>query len=119
MVKTVSATEAKNRLGAVLQEVSRSNQPILIEVRGQPHAVLISTAEWDRFQQLDRQMRLSEAARLMDEIRAEAAVLNSDLSAEEADALAIEVVAEIRGERREEQRRIAESEPTWIEDNRS
>ncbi len=41
-VRTLSATEAKNRFGAVLREVSRSGGPIIIERGGKPVAVILS-----------------------------------------------------------------------------
>jgi prevent-host-death family protein len=41
-VRTLSATEAKNRFGAVLREVSRSGGPIIVERGGKAVAVILS-----------------------------------------------------------------------------
>ncbi len=41
-MKKMSATEVKNRLGAVLREVTRTEEPILIERDGRPVAVIVS-----------------------------------------------------------------------------
>lgn len=41
-VRAISATEAKNRFGAVLREVARTGGPILIERDGAPVAVILS-----------------------------------------------------------------------------
>ena len=45
-MKTVSATEIKNRLGRYLQAVAA--EPIAIEKSGHPVAVLLSYADYDR-----------------------------------------------------------------------
>lgn len=53
-VKRVSATEAKVHLGELLQEVARSDQPVIIQTRGQDRAVLISYKEFQT-RQFDKQ----------------------------------------------------------------
>ena len=47
-IKTVSATEAKNRFGGVLREVSRTDEPILVERDGKPVAVILSFEAYER-----------------------------------------------------------------------
>ena len=42
MAKTVTATEAKNRLGALMNEVIESNEPVIIELRGRPKIAMIT-----------------------------------------------------------------------------
>jgi prevent-host-death family protein len=111
MTRTVTATEAKNRLGALMREVVTSNQPVLIELRGQPGVALISAGELERFRQLDRERRLADARSLMAQIRMESAERNADLTPEQADALAIDVLGEVRAERRD--RAAAEPDPNW------
>jgi prevent-host-death family protein len=39
---TLSATEVKNRFGAVLREIARTGGPILVERDGRPVAVILS-----------------------------------------------------------------------------
>lgn len=46
-MRTISATEAKNRFGSVLNEVSRTGGPILIERSGHPLAVIISVDSYE------------------------------------------------------------------------
>ncbi len=46
--KTVSATEAKNRFGGVLREVSRTDVPIVVERDGKPVAVILSIEAYER-----------------------------------------------------------------------
>ena len=45
-MKRVAATEAKNRLGAILDDAQR--EPIVIERQGREVAVVISMADFDR-----------------------------------------------------------------------
>lgn len=45
--KVFSATEAKNRFGAVLREVARTGGPIFIERGGRPAAVILSLRNYE------------------------------------------------------------------------
>jgi prevent-host-death family protein len=90
-MKTVSATEAKNRLGAFLGEVSRGEGDVVIESHGKPTAVLVSYDDYRALREAQDEQRRREAMeglrRLRDEVRAR----NQDLSEEEADAIAEDV----------------------------
>ena len=44
---TLSATEIKNRFGAVLREVTRTGGPILVERDGRPVAVILSLRAYE------------------------------------------------------------------------
>ena len=46
-MRAVSATEAKNRFGAVLREVSCIGGPILIQRAGRPVAVMLSVRAYE------------------------------------------------------------------------
>jgi len=46
-MRTLSATEVKNRFGAVLREVTRTGGPILIERDGCPVAVILSLQAYE------------------------------------------------------------------------
>jgi prevent-host-death family protein len=48
LVRTLSATEVKNRFGAVLREVVRTGRPILVERDGHPTAVILSVSTYER-----------------------------------------------------------------------
>ena len=63
-MKRVAATQAKNRLGAVLDDAQR--EPIVIQRQDRDIAVVISIAEFER-------MRASNVAALLDASRAVAA----------------------------------------------
>lgn len=46
-MRVLSATEAKNRFGAVLREVIRTGEPILVEKDGRPVAVIMSAQAYE------------------------------------------------------------------------
>lgn len=46
-MRTVSATEAKNRFGAMLREVTRTGGPLVITRVGRPVAVILSLASYE------------------------------------------------------------------------
>lgn len=49
-VRTLSATDVKNRFGRVLREISKSGGPIVVERGGKPVAVILSVDEYQRSQ---------------------------------------------------------------------
>ena len=49
-VRTLSATDVKNRFGRVLREISKSGGPIVVERGGKPVAVILSVDEYRRSQ---------------------------------------------------------------------
>ena len=46
-VRTLSATEVRNRFGAMLREVARTGGPILVERDGEPAAVILSVSAYE------------------------------------------------------------------------
>jgi prevent-host-death family protein len=48
MLRSLPATEVKNRLGRVLREVAKSGGPIYVERDGKPVAVILSISEFER-----------------------------------------------------------------------
>ena len=66
-MKTVAATEAKNRLGAILDAAQR--EPIVIRRQNRDIAVVLSMADYDRL----RAANVRAFLELRDEIAAEAA----------------------------------------------
>jgi prevent-host-death family protein len=48
MEQTMTATDARIRFGEVLRRVSEEGQRIIVERAGQPKAVIISVAEYER-----------------------------------------------------------------------
>lgn len=100
VTRKISATEAKNRLGAYLKMATEDGDAVIVENRREPSAVIISFEAYQRLRaaqtMLDRQRRLAELDRIA-ELQAER---NSDLTEETADALIQQYLAEDREARR-------------------
>jgi prevent-host-death family protein len=97
--RTISATEAKNRLGAYLKMATEDGDAVIVENRREPSAVIISFDTYQRLRDaqtmLDRQRRLAELDRII-EVQSER---NRDLTEETAEALIQRYLAEDREER--------------------
>ena len=66
-MRTLSATEVKNRFGAVLREVARTGGPILVKRGGRPVAVILSIEAYQEVLRASRppttdQVNLARAA---------------------------------------------------------
>ena len=90
-MKTVSATEAKNRLGALIGEVANGSGAIAIERHGHPSVIVVSAEEWAEVTEMRERLRRKEAWEQLMEIAREVSARNADLTQEEADALADEI----------------------------
>ncbi len=93
-MKTVSATEAKNRLGALIGDVVSGREDIVIENHGTPRAVLISFDHYRELVDAREQQRRREAMEDLRQLRAEVLAQNQDLDDEAADRLIQEIRAE-------------------------
>jgi antitoxin Phd len=58
-MKSMAAREAKNRFGEVLDIAQR--EPVRIEKKGRPVAVVLSTEAYERFEALEEEVWLSRA----------------------------------------------------------
>ncbi len=88
MTKTVSATEAKARLGALLQQAAEEDEAIVIASRGKPRAVLLS---FDRYSQMQAIVEETRRRQLLDRLEALGRRLQESghsLSPEEVERLA-------------------------------
>lgn len=88
MPKTVSATEAKNGLAALIGWVSRNRDEVIVESHGEPVAAIISYAEYESLKELREQARRRAALESLRGLRRRTLAKNADLTDEEADALA-------------------------------
>ena len=90
IMKTVNALEIRNRLGAVLDDLEQTQEPILIEKGRELRAVLITPKDFKtRF--LDRQAE-EERDRVLDTIR----TLREDIEIEKS---TVDLLRELRGYR--------------------
>jgi prevent-host-death family protein len=95
MSKTVTATEAKNKLGSIMAWVVNNQDEVIIENRGNPHVVLVPYDEYDKLKGLREQVRRAEAWARLQQVAQEVQGKNRDLTSEEADELADRFVREV------------------------
>jgi len=90
-IKTVSVSEAKNQLSAVMEWAVENPGGVVIESRGRPKVAVLSYAEYQEFLALREQARRKEALRQLEELAERMWARNSDLSDEEVEELAEEI----------------------------
>lgn len=88
MPRTVSASEAKTRFGAIADWAIEENDDVIVESHGQPKVAIIPYKEYQRLSLLREEARRRDALARLRGLRATVRERNSDLSEEEADALA-------------------------------
>lgn len=92
MVRTISATEAKVNFGAVTQQVIDDGEPVIVENHGHPRVAIVPVEQLDRLADLEEQERrriwLERARALRSRVREK----NLDLTSEEAEQIADEIV---------------------------
>lgn len=99
-VRIVSATEAKNRFGAVVKSAREDVDVVLVENHGQSYVYLVSPDEFHRLQEADAELRKRKRLERLEEIMRIQAELNKDLTAEAAEALVQRAIDEDRAQRR-------------------
>ena len=90
LVKRMSAKEARSNFSDLLGLVYYSKEPVIVEKRGKPFAVVISPDEYDKFVR-ERQERFA----ILDEIRAK----NQGVAPEQAEADATREITALRQEK--------------------
>lgn len=93
-MKTVSATEAKNRLGALIGEAADGHEDVIIENHGRPLAVLISYDYYRELLEARQRQRRQEAMDELQKLREDVRAQNQDLDEEAAEAIAEEISQE-------------------------
>lgn len=94
MTKTISVSEAKNTLSAVLDWAVANDDSVVIESRGEPKAVILSYDGYEEYMALKEQERRRQALRQLEELAKRLWARNADLSDEEVEALAEEITQE-------------------------
>lgn len=94
MTKTVSVSEAKNTLSAVLDWAVENNDGVVIESRGEPKAVILPYDEYEEYLALREKARRQEALRKLDALAERMRARNADLSPDEANAIADDLMRE-------------------------
>ena len=94
MPKTVSVSEAKNQLSAMMDWAVESGEQVVIESRGEPKVAILSYAEYQKFLVLKEQERRREALRQLEILAEQIWAQSADLGDEEAEQLAEEISQE-------------------------
>lgn len=81
---TISASEAKNRLGNLIEKVMREKSEYVIENRGKPQVVMVAFSEYDALQKLKIQQKKQQVFEEMEILRDSIASRNKDLKSDEA-----------------------------------
>ena len=92
--KTVSATEAKNRLGGLLGDVAEGNADVIIENFGRVRAVIVSAESYQELVAARERKRREEAMDALWKLREEVRAQNQDLDNDAAEAIAEEISQE-------------------------
>jgi prevent-host-death family protein len=91
MPKTISVSEAKNKLSAMLQWAVEHGDEVVVESRGEPKAVILPYGEYEELLALREAARRREALRQLEALAAQVQERNADLSVQEAEQLADEI----------------------------
>jgi prevent-host-death family protein len=94
MPKTISVSEAKNKLSAMLEWAVENRDEVVVESHGRPKAVILPYAEYEMFQRLREKERRRAALQRLQDLAAANQSLNQDLTTKEAEDLADEVTQE-------------------------
>ena len=88
MPRTVSASEAKTRLGSIIRWAVESEDDVIVESYGEPKVVIIPFKEYQKVIKWRSEARRREALARLERLRERVQARNQDMSAEEAEALA-------------------------------
>ena len=70
MTISVTSSEARKSLGKLLNLASEENEDVVINVRGQPTAVMVSVAQYEQLTEGREALKREEAQRLLRSARA-------------------------------------------------
>jgi prevent-host-death family protein len=94
MPKTVSVSEAKNKLSAMLRWAVEQGDEIVVESRGEPKAVILPYEEYEELLLFREKTRRRAALKQLETLAEQMQARNADLSPEEAEQLAEEISQE-------------------------
>lgn len=94
MPKTVSVSEAKNQLSAVIDWAVDNGDEVIVESRGEPKIVMLPYRDYQEFLTFKELARRQEALRQLEDLAEQIWSQTADLGVEEAEQLAEEVSQE-------------------------
>lgn len=88
MPRIITATEAKTHMGAILDWAVENDDEVIIQAHGQPKAVIISFAAYQKNRNQQEIMRRQAALARLEALAQRQGARNPDLDQAEAEALA-------------------------------
>ena len=95
MPKTVTATEAKNRLGSLIEWALSNKDEVIVNSYGEPTAVIMPYQEYQTVRELREQARRKQALAQLEALREQVQTRNQDLTEEKATELADHLTREV------------------------
>lgn len=92
MVRTISATKAKVNFGAVTQQVIDDGEPVVVENHGRPSVAIVPVQQLERLAELEELERRRQWLERAQALRSRVRTKNQDLTEEQADQIADEIV---------------------------
>ena len=102
MPRSVSTTEAKNQLSALMRAVEENGDDIVVQADGRPRVAIVSMRHYERLQEWREQERRKRILAEIREFGARVRARNQDLTPEQAEELADRYVREVVEEMVEE-----------------
>lgn len=91
MTRSVSATEAKARLGDLMKWAVKTGDDVIIQSRGYPQVAIVPFKEYEELKQLKERARRAAAMARLQELAREVQAQNEGITLEEADVIAEEI----------------------------
>ena len=103
MPKTVTASEAKNKLGSIVGWVVENQDEVIVESHGEPRAVIMSFDTYEELRALKEEQRRRAALAQLRQLKGEVRARNADIQTEEqavtvADRFVREVIDDLEAE---------------------
>ena len=95
MARTISATEAKAKLSALIEWAVTNQDEVIVQSRGNPRAVIISYDAYEQFKSLQELARRKEALAELEALATKIQGRNQDLTEEGAEGLADQFTREV------------------------
>ena len=94
MPRTISVSEAKNKLSAMLNWAIKNQDGVIVESRGRPKAVILPYAQYESYLVLRENEQRRTALLRLEELAAVVQTRNQDLQPGDAEQLAEEITKE-------------------------
>jgi prevent-host-death family protein len=83
VTKTISATQAKNQFGALVESISSGEGDIIVENRGKPIVAIIPASRYEDLERFDKEEKRRKAIENIRRLREEISARNAYLTEEE------------------------------------